>query len=556
MKKHRVFLIGLLCAIAMSASAQVSTLPDGFESNVSRPVRTKVAEPPYTGIADVKPEQLTSEEQCRRFVGEIFYRIGECSELKIIDNQLRLVPLSDSKYVFRGTIVVPDRIQNGYFGTDSLLLTAMNPTDAEEIRHALSNYKINVDFPSLDKKRTALDSKLKIREKDQAELKQMVKLRDSLKLRVKKINRRYTYEEWKADGFIGLPNYRDVQQYPVKKFEWVLNRSSYQERAKSSLEWALKWAEIAISSRMVHVDEEELQHQIAQQDIEEKAVEPYREFYDFIQRYYAEYNAKYSSPIKLVDKKHPYGNRFVTLQDSLGGIHYVQASLIKDQFVAAKYYDRIRNAFAGKNICFLGDGYTSSVTDTYSGKSIPIETSCFNADASRSKKHLYLCKDIVVHGKQPTLCAVLEKGETRFLVSIRRHLYGIDEEKFIYKYGVQLQDKQTLLPESVFDAEVQSLMQAEQAKQAKMQADENAWKAAEEHRKAELIRRFGAEAGAKIAQGRVALGMSKAMCQEAWGSPTYRQQAKTLTGTSEIWYYAWTDRRLVFANDKLVEIFE
>ncbi len=400
-----------------------------------------------------------------------------------------------------------------------------------------------------------MDSKLKILEKDQAELKQMVKLRDSLKLRVKRINRRYTYEEWEADGFIGLSKDRNIQQRPVRKFEWALTKSGYREIAKYSLEEALRWAEIAISSRMTHVDEEELQRQLAWQDEKEKAVKPYREFYDFTQRYYAEY----SSPF-ILKNKHPYGNRFVTLQDSAGGIHYVQASFIKDQFVAAKYYDRIRNAFAGKNICFvLHRGFPPSVTDAYSGERIPIETSCFNADASKSRKYLYLCKDIVVHGKQPTLCAVIEKDETLFLVSIIRHSY----REGIYKHGVALQDnvtELTLLPESAFDAEEQRLTRD---KQAEIHAYEDARKAdiaeeraAEAKRKAELIRRFGVENGSKIERGQVALGMSKEMCLEAWGSPTSRQQAKTLTWTSEIWYYTRTGRRLVFANDKLVEILE
>lgn len=554
-----------MCAIATSVSAQISALPADFKSNVSKPAQTETEIPAYTGVADADPMWLTSEELCRRFVGETFYRIGECSELKIVDNQLRLLPLSDSKYVFRGTIVVPDKIRNGYFGTDSLLLAAMNSADAEKIRHILSNH-IDVDFLSLDKKRAVLNARLKVLEKEQAELKQMVKLRDSLKLRVKKAKRRYTYKEWQADGFIGLPNTRNIQQMPVSKFEWVMRASSFRQGAISSLEWALKRAEIAIESRMVHVDERELRVELARQAAQEKVVEQYRESYDFLIRYYAEYNAKKGSYIQLKEqKKHPYGNHFIALQDSLGGIHYIQASLIKDQFVAAKYYDRIRNALVGKNVCFLRnlpEESSNKITDAYSGEHIPIEYSYLDANISQSRKQLYLCKNIVVHGKQPTLCAIIEKGEIRFLASIERHLLSIDEENFRYKHGVKLRDKHFLLPESAFDAEEERLIRDEQAK---IQANEDARKAAiaeekaaEAKRKAELVRRFGAEAGAKIAQGRVALGMSKEMCREAWGSPTYRQQAKTLTGTSEIWYYTflYDDRRLVFANDKLVEIFE
>jgi len=553
MKKYRGFSIGLLCAIATNVSAQVSTLPDGFESNIPQPARTEAVVPTYTGIVDARPDQLTSEEKCCRFKGEAFYRIGACSELRIVDDQLRLVPLSGSKYVFCGTIVVPGKIRNGYFGTDSLLLNAMDPSDAEKIRNVLSDYAA-VDFKTLERERTDLDSKLKVLEKDQAELKRLIKLRDSLQYRVRKANRKYTYEEWQADGFIGLPNHRNVQQIPVGKFEWMMNRSTFQQGAVSVLKSALRKAEIAIESRIVHVDEDELRDRSVRLATKEKEVEPYRESYDFVNRYYA--GEDFSAYMKR--KTHPYGNRFVALQDSVGGVHYVQVSLIKDQFVAAKYYDRIRNNLAGKNVCFLHGG--ASVTDAYSGERIPIESSVLDADPSESRKHLYLCKDIVVHGEHPALCAIIEKGETRFLASIERHLYGIDEENFIYKHGVKLQDGENLLPESVFDAEEQQLVRA---KQAKKQSLENAQKAAvvaekaaAEERKAELIRRFGAEAGTKIAQGRVALGMNKAMCLEAWGAPFRRQQTKNLVGTSEVWYYSRGSRRLMFINDKLVEIVE
>jgi len=555
MKKTSSFLIGLLCALATNVSAQVSTLPTGFESNVSQPVRTKVAGPPYTGIEDVKPEQLTSEEQSRRFEGEAFYRIGACSELKIVGNQLRLVPLSDSKYVFHGTIVVPGKIRNGYFGTDSLLLTAMNPTDAEKTRKMLSDYVpyVAADFKSLERQRTELDSKLKVWAKEEAELKRLIKLRDSLKLRVRKANRRYTYKEWQADGFIGLPNHRNVQQIPVGKFEWAMRRPTIQQGAISVLESTLRKTEIAIESRIVHVDETELRDRMARLAAKEKKVAPYKESYDFVNRYYAGEN--FSADME--NKKHPYGNRFVALQDSTGGIHYIQASLIKDQFVAAKYYDRIKHELAGQNVCFIGDA--SSVRDVYSGSSIPIAKSYRSPDISQREKHTYLCKDIVVHGKHPALCAVIEQGETRFLAPIKRYPLNGGKYVNIQTTGSPL----SILPESAFDAEVQSMIQAEQAIQAKRQANENAWKAAvaaekaaAEERKAELIRRFGIEIGTKVAQGRVALGMNKAMCREAWGAPFRRQVTQNLVGTNEVWYYSQGSRRLVFANDKLVEIVE
>ncbi len=73
-----------MCAIATSVSAQVSTLPNDFKSNIPNPAEEEI--PVYTGVADADPKWLTSEELCRQFVGETFYRIGECSELKIVNN--------------------------------------------------------------------------------------------------------------------------------------------------------------------------------------------------------------------------------------------------------------------------------------------------------------------------------------------------------------------------------------------------------------------------------------------------------------------------------------
>lgn len=73
----------------------------------------------------------------------------------------------------------------------------------------------------------------------------------------------------------------------------------------------------------------------------------------------------------------------------------------------------------------------------------------------------------------------------------------------------------------------------------------------EQERKAN-IEKYGSEFGGNINNRKVALGMTKEMCQKSWGYPSERYSKVNSNGTLEIWVYY--SAMLSFSNGKLVQI--
>lgn len=71
-------------------------------------------------------------------------------------------------------------------------------------------------------------------------------------------------------------------------------------------------------------------------------------------------------------------------------------------------------------------------------------------------------------------------------------------------------------------------------------------------RKAELTKRFGASNAALIIEGKVRIGMTKAMCEESWGTPDDINKSVGSWGTHEQWVYG--DSYLYFEDGKLTAI--
>ena len=71
-------------------------------------------------------------------------------------------------------------------------------------------------------------------------------------------------------------------------------------------------------------------------------------------------------------------------------------------------------------------------------------------------------------------------------------------------------------------------------------------------RKAELIKKFGASNAKLILEGKVQIGMTKAMCEEAWGTPDDINKSIGSWGTHEQWVYG--NSYLYFEDNKLTSI--
>lgn len=68
-----------------------------------------------------------------------------------------------------------------------------------------------------------------------------------------------------------------------------------------------------------------------------------------------------------------------------------------------------------------------------------------------------------------------------------------------------------------------------------------------------MISKYGIEKGSIVGNHQVAIGMTKEMCQDAWGAPLNTYRTTTKSGQEEVWSYNYKTR-IYFYNGKVVQI--
>lgn len=106
------------------------------------------------------------------------------------------------------------------------------------------------------------------------------------------------------------------------------------------------------------------------------------------------------------------------------------------------------------------------------------------------------------------------------------------------------------------EAEQKMLAQEREEKNKKQeQQRKEKERLAVEKRKATCIEKFGQERGDLIAQGNVQIGMTKEMCEMAWGKPIMINKTTSEYGISETWHFGFI-KALYFKDGILKRIDE
>lgn len=105
--------------------------------------------------------------------------------------------------------------------------------------------------------------------------------------------------------------------------------------------------------------------------------------------------------------------------------------------------------------------------------------------------------------------------------------------------------------EEAYKAAIEQKRQEEEAQAAKEKADEAEAKKNAAENRAIYIKQFGKVYGTAVANRQVKIGMTKAMCEAAWGDPDHTSTGKTI----EVWHYS-DGSMLTFTNGKLSHITE
>lgn len=268
-------------------------------------------------------------------------------------------------------------------------------------------------------------------------------------------------------------------------------------------------------------------------------------------------------------------------------------------FISIPYYDLIVNTLKGQNVSIWlrGNAFEDYVTNVLidnvfkDNLNIHMNSSLTKEDVSISV--IAKCIDVFVH-KDFQICGLFEINGSKFTLPIGdfREMYRalniphdgstttgyyfpffyLDKRTHTYTYDGCIIAENTI-KDVVYlfnEAELlaaQKLAQAEaerkriEAEHAKLKAEEEArlqkWLKEEAGRKAqwraEMIRKYGEKYGNAIIEGKVMLGMSQLMCQEAWGRPIDKWNTITTSSTTSTWLYNYKTY-LHFVDDKLVKI--
>jgi len=150
----------------------------------------------------------------------------------------------------------------------------------------------------------------------------------------------------------------------------------------------------------------------------------------------------------------------------------------------------------------------------------------------------WLCESVTVSASTGKLTYVLknEKGDVLTLNDIEGFVLEEDVLKEEAEKKILAQERE------------------EKRKEEEQQRKENERLAAEK-RKETCIKKFGPKLGLLIAQGKVQIGMTKEMCEVAWGKPILINKTTSEHGTSETWHFGFI-KTLYFNNDILKRIDE
>ncbi len=279
-------------------------------------------------------------------------------------------------------------------------------------------------------------------------------------------------------------------------------------------------------------------------------------------------------------------------------------------FISIPYYDLIVNTLKGQNVSIWlrGNAFEDYVTNVlidnvFKDNFNPLSLNGYLTKDDFSISAIAKCVDIFVHDDFQ-ICGLFEVNGSKFTLPI-----GDVIEKYIssleipnnhdnsyyttyttyttsyyfpyiyfhkrtdtYRYDGYIIAENTikdilyLFNEGELEiAQKQAQAEAErkriEAERAKLRAEEKArhqkWLREEAERKAqwqaEMIREYGEKYGNAIIEGKVMLGMSQQMCQEAWGRPIDKYNTFTPTTSKSTWLYNYKTF-LHFVDGKLVKI--
>ena len=217
-------------------------------------------------------------------------------------------------------------------------------------------------------------------------------------------------------------------------------------------------------------------------------------------------------------------------------------------FLVVGYYEKLKQLYLNKNYV-----YTTNYTEPTIAKEINT-----NTDIVVKLNSEWTCSDVTLmkekNSMTETAVLILKNDANQEIAAGTQKQFnaGVKLTDFTTKedYLAKKQKEAELKAQKEEEARInaenerkrieeQEKQRALQAQQAKIQdqKDAAAAVAAKEKRKQDLIAKYGQTTGALIAAGQVKIGMTAAMCIDAWGKPRDINRTTNTYGTTEQWVY-------------------
>lgn len=243
------------------------------------------------------------------------------------------------------------------------------------------------------------------------------------------------------------------------------------------------------------------------------------------------------------------GNRYlpklVELTSEKGEIYYIPFPSNRqtpeygmETMVFVGYFEKVKQLNLNKTFYIFGDGYTKEdkITDLVTDKEIILKRTTLE-DFKKGIGHPFKCTSVSLYDYKGSMIivSVLENSDSKFVVGAGIPIYRFQNGCFTPK---ELYDKE--LKERALNIQQQNNLRNLEAKK-------------EQEKRLLILQKYGKIKGENILNGKVSIGMTKSMCQDAWGVPNDTKKTTNSKGTNEIWIYNYKTK-LIFENEILIQI--
>lgn len=260
----------------------------------------------------------------------------------------------------------------------------------------------------------------------------------------------------------------------------------------------------------------------------------------------------------------------IALYDSLSGYSYIYRLPYNEQrfkdnyqlnyyFVMVGYYERIKELYEGKDFIYVREDEDGWYGSTPFNGLRSRETDLCNSQIKKGT--LWHCDGVGVNPSDLNNSHYALGKYNRVVLYLSNEEYG---SYYCYAYSNDMNDGKAgnyilgkfQTPEAYAKAKKQkdAAAQAKKKQQEEERAKINAERAKQDRENHErLVRLYGQKKADMIKRGEVAIGFTKAMCKEAWGSPRSVNTTENRSGVHEQWVYGG-GRYLYFDNGTLTTI--